>query len=476
MPLGNFRFLREIRLLSGIVLAVSVILFGSQNCRAADAAWGGTFVGKTEAGREITIVAWQSGLSSEVTGFELDGASKNILLLHGVASHDGWTITESPDSQSSTGTIRGTPGPDSFDGNWRSPDGSSIVPLHLRRDQQQDLQKNPEIRRQSQDFAKCAFQAAVTKEYKQAIFFLRLYRATNESHPYTDVWEKLFEAELAGSVSSLYKEVSRTGDLLMIEAVPYMEDQRGDIEAAKRTYREQCLIHPSPFTCLMYASFSERIGDRIGMLEGYDYACRELSFACARAYGPAETEFIADVASGNTVKALGDLRQGSLNVNAKQGQALYQAVLHNSVPLVREPLAQGADPYVSADILYIAISNRFSEILRLLLDNGADANLGEPLFAAVDKNNLPIAEELIKKGADVNFDDAVGRGTALMGAAEDNNRDMVRLLLRYGADPTASAKFHESPLVSTHDPEIKRMLRQAIRECMAGTRKCGDEN
>jgi hypothetical protein len=83
---------------------------------------------------------------------------------------------------------------------------------------------------------------------------------------------------------------------------------------------------------------------------------------------------------------------------------------------------------------------------------------------------------LIKKGADVNFDDAVGRGTALMGAAEDNNRDMVRLPLKYGADPTASAKFRESPLVSTHDPEIKRMLRQAIRECTSGTRKCGDEN
>jgi hypothetical protein len=71
-----------------------------QNCRA-DAAWGGTFVGKAEAAREITIVAWQSGLSSEVTGFELDGASKNILPLHRAASQDGWTITESSEPQSS---------------------------------------------------------------------------------------------------------------------------------------------------------------------------------------------------------------------------------------------------------------------------------------------------------------------------------------------------------------------------------------
>jgi hypothetical protein len=62
---------------------------------------------------------------------------------------------------------------------------------------------------------------------------------------------------------------------------------------------------------------------------------------------------------------------------------------------------------------------------------------------------------------------------ALLTAVEKHNREMVKLLLQHGADPTIDAKFHDPALQSTNDPEIKRMLQVALRECKAGTRKCG---
>jgi hypothetical protein len=118
-----------------MALLACVGLCASRTCSADDAS-GGTFVGKGGSGHEITITAWQSGLSSEVEGFELESGSTSIVLLRGTASRDGWTITEYSGPEQSVGTITGKPGRDGFEGTWRSPDGLTAPPLHLMRDKQ----------------------------------------------------------------------------------------------------------------------------------------------------------------------------------------------------------------------------------------------------------------------------------------------------------------------------------------------------
>jgi hypothetical protein len=96
------------RVLATVGLLACVGPCASRTCSADDAS-GGTFVGKGGSGHEIAITAWQSGLSSEVEGFELEGDSTSIVLLHGTASRDGWTITEYSGPEQSSGRSRESP-------------------------------------------------------------------------------------------------------------------------------------------------------------------------------------------------------------------------------------------------------------------------------------------------------------------------------------------------------------------------------
>ncbi len=59
-----------------------------------------------------------------------------------------------------------------------------------------------------------------------------------------------------------------------------------------------------------------------------------------------------------------------------------------------------------------------------------------PLNSAVAGNHYDIASKLIEAGADVNMKQA-GGFTALMGAAQNGNAQIVQLLLEHGADINA---------------------------------------
>ena len=78
---------------------------------------------------------------------------------------------------------------------------------------------------------------------------------------------------------------------------------------------------------------------------------------------------------------------------------------------------------------------------RLLLDGGADVHAVarnemkvQPLHAAVAARDIEIVRLLLDRGADSNARQQVGY-TALMGAAGAGRDDMVSLLLAHGADP-----------------------------------------
>jgi hypothetical protein len=469
---------------SGALFLSIGLLCGSAQHGLAGETPGGTFAGKLEEGREITLKAWKHYTSPIVDGFELEGASKKVILLSGEQQNDGeWLLTEFPDPERAAGTLRGRPGMRGFTGTWRSHGGGPAVPIQLRRvDEATGLAVEKEIDQESVAFAERAFQGAVAGQSQQTLYYLRLYRVTNGHRPYTDYWEALFDAKSRGVGDTFYKRArsltARHGDFTVLQApLAYLLAERGEIADAKRIYQSQCRTHPYSqsalaFTCLMAASLSEKTGDVIGMWEGYDFACDELPFACRKAFGLAEELLIGAVERRDSAAALKQLQQPGLNVNARHGKALLSAVSGGGKDLVKELLAYGANPNADGSIMSNAISGSDPDIPWLLLDHGVDPNF---LFDAVERGNLSLAEALIRKGARINDNGYVSVGTALMAAAEDNNREMVKLLLQNGADPTITAKFHDPPLRSTTDPEIKRMLRIALDECKAGTHRCAEK-
>ena len=77
-----------------------------------------------------------------------------------------------------------------------------------------------------------------------------------------------------------------------------------------------------------------------------------------------------------------------------------------------------------------------------------DDNGWLPLMFAADKGHLAVASYLIDQGARIN-QQSLGHGewNALMRACYSGRRDMVRLLLERGADPTISKTCRVTPLM-----------------------------
>ncbi len=196
---------------------------------------------------------------------------------------------------------------------------------------------------------------------------------------------------------------------------------------------------------------------------------------------------------------------------------LSEAIAAKDIDLVREALAQGADPnhsdkhwsdpLSSHTPLYWAVFGGSLEIARLLLDAGArvaaeangdsslhaaveDANLPSvnlllehdgaaalnwfdyisrtPLMIAVEMENIPITRRLIEAGADVNaYDEARIGDTALHTAARNGTWEMVELLVSAGANPTIPGWMRLSPLHNAKGrkrgdgPRIYDLLEQA---------------
>lgn len=99
-------------------------------------------------------------------------------------------------------------------------------------------------------------------------------------------------------------------------------------------------------------------------------------------------------------------------------------------------------------LLNMAIWEDDYEIVKLLLNNGADVHIktmhtSSPLVATTCLR-VPIAEMLIKYGADVNGQDSIGN-TALHYAVERGDHKLIQLLMRYGADDSIVNKEGRAP-------------------------------
>ena len=198
---------------------------------------------------------------------------------------------------------------------------------------------------------------------------------------------------------------------------------------------------------------------------------------------------------------------------------LQEAVAAQNIDLVRQALAEGANPNDSglnetgnnwATPLYHAASRGDIDIALALLKGGAlvmsdrdedtltlhtaveDGNLPmvelllkfdadkaldrfdyidrTPLMIAVEREHTAIARRLLEAGADVNAHNAPRIGdTALHKAAATGTLEMVKLLLNAGADPLVEGWMRLTPLDTARErkrgdgPRIYALLVQAAK-------------
>jgi len=135
-----------------------------------------------------------------------------------------------------------------------------------------------------------------------------------------------------------------------------------------------------------------------------------------------------------------------LSAGGPRGSSLlHWAIMGGQTRLIRQLVANGADvnPQLRGGIgppLTVAIRSRRLDVVRFLLDAGANMNIPlqtsqPPLCEAIQTGNLDMIKLLLQRGADVNVRqlDMHGRGP-LMQALQTKNRVVAHLLIDKGAD------------------------------------------
>ncbi len=122
---------------------------------------------------------------------------------------------------------------------------------------------------------------------------------------------------------------------------------------------------------------------------------------------------------------------------------------------LRDALLQGADPddraHSDETPLHFCAERGHNELLRLLLEAGADANARDewgctPLFStAILSLDTTTARQLLRAGTDPNTQ-GIGGETALYRAAKAGAEVLAHCLLEWGADPMAATDRGERPL------------------------------
>ncbi len=100
--------------------------------------------------------------------------------------------------------------------------------------------------------------------------------------------------------------------------------------------------------------------------------------------------------------------------------------------------------------LHLASSIGYIDIIRMLLEKGADINAQDnygqtPLYYASGQNNVEIVRMLLEGGADIEAKDKSGE-TVLYQAVRSKNAEMIELLLNRGADIEAKDNSGETAL------------------------------
>ncbi|KAH6886789.1 ankyrin repeat-containing domain protein [Thelonectria olida] len=136
------------------------------------------------------------------------------------------------------------------------------------------------------------------------------------------------------------------------------------------------------------------------------------------------------------------------------GSILQIAVAGGHLPVVRRLLEAGADVNAQGGVMWdcaltAAVSKQFTDIVTLLLENGAELNPdmqpeGSTLFRAAKAGDIQLATILLGAGADANGSSSGKELSPLYAAVQAGSLPLVRLLIRHGADVNKSGEHAEA--------------------------------
>lgn len=162
------------------------------------------------------------------------------------------------------------------------------------------------------------------------------------------------------------------------------------------------------------------------------------------------------------IEKIKDLINNGLDVNEKYDGKLplVVAVVSNKVDIVRLLIENGANVNIRSDVNLTPIMYTDNEeIAQLLIDNGANINArdDEGQTALMQTENLKVAQLLINNGANINETDNEHQ-TAIFINVRNNKTQMVRLLIDNGADIHIKDDNYETILSYAENTDIAQLL------------------
>ena len=141
----------------------------------------------------------------------------------------------------------------------------------------------------------------------------------------------------------------------------------------------------------------------------------------------------------------------------------YSIAFGENLALSKYLLKRGSHPN---HCLWAAANNNDADAIRLLIRYGAEDPSSEdasPLLAAIQWNRFAAAEELLKLGADVDFQDSKKMTALHYVLKKGSEKKYVRMLIKYGARgdlKNGSGVTATEIMMRKRDPEFREMAAQ----------------
>lgn len=153
-----------------------------------------------------------------------------------------------------------------------------------------------------------------------------------------------------------------------------------------------------------------------------------------------------------------------INIASDRMTALHIAAYRGKFDVLKLLVQEGGDVNLKTEdgktVLYEAIRGGHSNIVKWLIDRGADVQACDPSIVryAVLGCDLDTVKLLMDKGAKINANSLEDEGTALHSAVSHHKGDVVRLLLDNGADVNVKNKNGDTPMHLAESIDVVKLL------------------